>query len=262
MKKTRASTLDYLDRVTIVLHRPRLPENIGAVARAACNMGLSRLVLVAPGNPDRSRILKMATRSAAHVVENMVVYPDLAAALQPFHCVVGTTARTGGQRQDLKTPREMATELVPICENNEVALLFGPEDRGLTNTELRTCHILVTIPTAGFSSLNLAQAVMIVCYELILAGGQPVDRRMPRLANRHELDGMYDHLEETLTKINFIHPENPDHAMLNVRRFFSQVNLRARDVKVIRGICRQIDWYIQKRLKAIDRPKKRKPSRD
>ena len=244
----------YFDQLTIVLHRPRFPENIGAVARAACNMGISRLSLVAPENCDLSRILKMATRSAAHLIENTEVHPDLATALGPFHYVVGTTARTGGQRQELKTPREIAEELMPICATNQVALLFGPEDQGLTNAELRHCHALVTIPTAGFSSLNLAQAVMILCYELLLAGSKPIDRFVPRLANRRELEGMYEHLKETFIKISFINTENPDSAMQNIRRFFSRVGLRTRDVSMIRGICHQIDWYVQKRSEEMQQP--------
>ncbi len=105
----------YLDQVTIVLYRPRFPENIGAAARAACNMGISRLLLVAPEDCDLSRMLKVATHSAAVLIQNMRVFPDLVTALQPFHYVVGTTARIGGQRRELKTPREMAEDLVPIC---------------------------------------------------------------------------------------------------------------------------------------------------
>ena len=232
---------NYLDHVTIVLHRPRVPENIGAVARAACNMGISRLCVVEPEDCDLTRILKMATVAAADLVENMEVYSDLGSAVQSFNYVVGTTARTGGQRQELRMPRDLAEELLPICANNQVALLFGPEDRGLTNAQLSYCHAVVTIPTAGFSSLNLAQAVMILCYELMMAGNKNVDKFIPRLANRSELDGMYDHLKETFLKINFINPENPDYWMQNIRRFFSRVGLRARDVKIIRGICRQID---------------------
>jgi tRNA/rRNA methyltransferase len=224
-----------------------MPENIGAAARAACNMGISRLVLVAPENCELSRMIRMATHSAAHVIENREVYPDLASALQAFHYVVGTTARTGGQRRELKTPREMAAELIPICVHNRVALLFGPEDRGLTNDQLHFCDALVTIPTAGFASLNLAQAVMILCYELLLAGSKPVDRPVSRLAHQGELEAMYDHLEETLLKISFLHPENPEYGMQNIRRLFSRVGLRQRDVRVIRGICRQIDWYTQRR---------------
>lgn len=247
----------YLDQVTVVLHRPRFPENIGAAARAACNMGISQLALVAPEDCDLTRILKMATHSAVDLIENMEVYPDLGTALQPFNYVVGTTARIGGQRQEFKTPRELAGELIPICANNRVALLFGPEDRGLTNAQLRYCHAMVTIPTTAFSSLNLAQAVMILCYELLLAGDNPSDRFVPRMANRRELDGMYEHLKETFIKINFINPENPDYWMQNIRRFFSRVGLQARDVKIIRGICRQLDWYTQQRLENMQQLQKK-----
>ena len=241
----------FLDHVTIILHRPRFPENIGAAERAACNMGISRLMLVSPEDCDLTRILKMATHAAADLVENMEVHSDLGTALKPFHYIVGTTARTGGQRQELKTPREIAEKLVPICTKNRVALLFGPEDRGLTNTQLRYCHAVVTIPTSGFSSLNLAQAVMILCYELMMAGDKPTDHFIPRLATRRELDGMYEHLKETFIKINFINPDNPDYWMQNIRRFFSRIGLRARDVKIVRGICRQIDWYTQRKMENV-----------
>ncbi|MFP3870208.1 MAG: RNA methyltransferase [Syntrophobacteria bacterium] len=239
----------YLDQFSIVLHRPRLPENIGAAARAGRNMGIRRLVLVDPEDCDLSRICKMSTHCAVDVVENMEIYSDLATALHPFHYVVATTARTkGAQRQQVKTPREMAAELASISTNNRVALLFGPENRGLSNADLRLCHALVTIPTAGFSSVNLAQSVMIICYEVMMAGRQPAGRFVPRLANRRELEAMYEHLKETLIKISFINRENPDYWMLNIRRFFSRIELQAREVQIIRGICRQIDWYTQKRL--------------
>jgi tRNA/rRNA methyltransferase len=241
----------YLDQVAIVLHRPQIPENIGAAARAAANMGISRLILVSPKNCDLTRILKMATLTVADLVENMELFTDLRTALQPFNYVVGTTARSGGQRRPLKTPREMAAHLVPICHNNRVALLFGPEDRGLTNSQLRYCHSLVTIPTSAFSSLNLAQAVMILCYELRQAGNQPLEQFVPRLATRRELDGMYEHLKVTFLKINFINTENPDYWMQNIRHFFSRVRLQARDVKIIRGICRQIDWYTKRTVEDI-----------
>lgn len=241
----------YLDHVTVVLHRPRSPENIGAAVRAAANMGISRLRVVEPRDCDLTRILKMATLAAVDLVENMEEYSDLGAALEPFGYVVGTTARTGNRRQEIKSPRDLAEELLPICAHNQVALLFGPEDRGLTNAQLRYCHALVTIPTVGFSSLNLAQAVMILCYELMVAKNKPFDNFVPRLATRQELDGMYEHLKETFIKINFINLENPDYWMQNIRRFFSRVGLRARDVKIIRGICRQIDWYTQRRVEEI-----------
>jgi len=236
-----------LERVALVLFRPRLPENIGAVARAACNMGLSRLVVVQPENLDEERMLKMATAPAASLLAKMTISDDLGQALGPFQYIVGTTARRGGVRQELLSPREMAARLIDLSLHNDVALLFGPENWGLTNEELPFCHALVTIPTAECSSLNLAQAVMVLAYELFTAVSA-TPRFEPRLANSRELESMYAMLQETLVKINFISHQNPEHWMFNVRRLFSRHGLRAREAQVIKGICRQIDWYVGQRL--------------
>jgi tRNA/rRNA methyltransferase len=246
-KKTATEARVHLDRIAIVLFRPRLAENIGAAARAACNMGLRRLVAVQPGDLDRERMAMMATGPAVSLLDDMEVHDDLGQALGPFQYIVGTTARLGGVRNDYCTPREMAARLIDISRHNEVALLFGPENFGLTNEELPFCHALVTIPTADCSSLNLAQAVMVLAYELRLAvSDRP--RFVPRLANSAELSSMYAMLQETLLKINFISHQNPEHWMFNVRRLFSRHGLRAREAQVIKGICRQIDWYVGKRL--------------
>jgi tRNA/rRNA methyltransferase len=159
-----------LERVAVVMFRPQLAENIGAVARAACNMGISRLVAVQAQDLDRDRMIKMATGPAARLLDQMEVHDDLARALAPFQYIVGATARLGGVRNDYFSPREMAARLVEISAANDVALLFGPENWGLTNDELPFCHALVTIPTGDCSSLNLAQAVMVMVYELFTAG--------------------------------------------------------------------------------------------
>ena len=232
-----------LDQITIILAEPQIPENIGSVARAMHNMGIRHLILVAPRNCDLSKVLKMATGTSIDVVQEMEVYDDLKGALGPFQYVVGTTARLGIRRPAMTNPRLLAQDLIPISQNNRIAILFGPEDRGLSNEQLRYCHTIATIPTAGFSSLNIAQAVMIVCYEIFLAGKDRLPEKLPRLANRFELEGMYDHLKDVLMKIGFINPQNPEHWLLNIRRFLSRLPLRARDVRIIRGICRQIDWY-------------------
>jgi tRNA/rRNA methyltransferase len=242
-----------LERVAIVLFRPRLAENIGAVARAACNMGINRLVAVSPQDLDRDRMAMMATGPAERLLDRMEVHDDLAKALAPFQYIVGTTARLGGVRNDYFSPREMAARLVDITAANDVALLFGPENWGLTNDELPFCHALVTIPTGDCSSLNLAQAVMVMAYELFIAVSARA-RPTPRLANSRELESMYAMLQETLVKINFISHQNPEHWMFNVRRLFSRHGLRAREAQVIKGICRQIDWYVGKRLEALGKP--------
>ena len=236
----------HLKNVCIVLSRPRYPENIGAAARAMRNMGFEQLIVVDPQNCDLSRVLKMATHAASDVVEQMRVYEDLQTALEPFNYVVGTTARLGGQRQSVGSANKLAQKLAPISEKNRVALLFGPEDRGLTNENIRLCHELVNIPTAEFSSLNLAQAVMILCYELRRYNQPKAKTFMPRLANRHELDGMYSQLQDILVRISYIQPENPEYFMNNIRHFGTRMKLRAKEVSILRGICRQIDWYGKK----------------
>ncbi len=232
-----------LNNVSILLNEPSYPENIGASARVVKNMGLGRLIVVRPKDCDLSKVLRMATHNAEDVVSDMEVHEDLRDALLPFHHVVGTTARRGGRRTEIRAPRDLAGELIEISQENRVVIMFGAEASGLTNDHLRYCDTFVTIPTADFTSLNLSQAVMVMAYELFTTSIEKPRSFVPRLANRNELEGMYDHLRDTLAKINFINPENPDYWMVNVRRFFSRVGLRARDVKIIRGICRQMDWY-------------------
>jgi tRNA/rRNA methyltransferase len=234
-----------LDHITIILVQAQIPENIGSVARAMNNMGLRRLILVDPKNCDLSRVLKTATGSSIDVVEEMEVFEDLKEALGPYQYVVGTTARIGSLRPARTHPRRLAGDLIRTSQNNRVAILFGPEDRGLSNEQLRYCHTLATIPTAKFSSLNLAQAVMIICYEIFLVNREKAPEALPRLANKFELEGMYEHLKAVLMKIGFIDPQNPEHWMHNIRRVLSRLPLRAREVRIIRGVCRQIDWYTE-----------------
>ncbi len=241
-----------LDHIGIILVQPQIPENIGAVARAMNNMGLSRLVLVDPKNCDLCRVLKTATGSSIDVVQELEVYQDLRDALSPYHYIVGTTARVGALRPAMSRPHHLAKELIPVSQKNLVAIMFGPEDRGLSNDQLRYCHTLSTISTERFSSINLAQAVMIICYELFAAKRDTPPEPLPRLPNSFELEGMYDHLKGVLMKIGFIDHQNPEHWMLNIRRFFSRLPLTAREVRVVRGICRQIDWYTDQ----LEKPEK------
>ncbi len=235
-----------LKNVSIVLNRPLYSENVGAAARAMRNMGFERLVAVNPKDFDRDKALKMATHGASGIVDNMHFSDDLKRTLSSYHYVIGTTARLGGQRQVIQTPSKLAKNLVSLSLENQVALLFGPEDRGLSNEDIRYCHILINIPTTGFSSLNLAQAVMILCYELFIVETDEEKKFTPRLASRHELDGMYDQLKDILVRISYINPENPDYWLNKLRYFFSRIQLRAKEVSIIRGICRQIDWYGKK----------------
>ena len=250
------------EATAIVLKEPRFPENIGAAARAMHNMGFSRLVVVNPENWDLKRINMMATHEAANIVAQIRRVETLSEAVATAQYVVGTTARLGRRRPVIQSPVALADHLLSLAANNEIALIFGPEDRGLTNDDLRLCHKLVTIPTADFASINLAQSVMIFCYELSKKKRTAIDPHVPRLANRQELDGMYETLKKTLLKIDYIKPDNPDYWMNKIRTFGTHMKLRAREVSIIRGICRQIDWYGEKRYAdGLDQaPRSVKPS--
>jgi len=236
-----ATAKELLDRMAIVLVRPKIPENIGAAARIAWNMGINRLILVRDSLPERETMAKMATHKAAHLIDNMELYATLDEALAEFTYIIGTSARKGKQRFVLKSPREIAQETVPILPRNKVAVLFGPEDTGLTNEELKFCHAASSIPTADFSSINLAQAVAIHCYEFYytVTTSKKNQHDPPALATSFELESMYAHLEESLLTISFIEDVNRYHWMSNVRNLLGRIQLTSKDANIIRGICKK-----------------------
>ncbi len=234
-----------LDNVAIVLVHPKFPENIGAAARSAFNMGLSRLILVSEEEPERKAMAKMATHKAKHILDSMQIHQTLEEALAPFAYIVGTTARRGRQRGSERSPRQIIPDLVNFLPNNQAALMFGPEDTGLSNDELKYCHAVSAIPTADFSSLNLAQAVAIHCYELYhgLIHDKKELEPVPQCASSFELEGMYRHVEEALVQINFLEEKNHTYWMNNIRRFLGRMQLSSRESNIIRGICRQFIRY-------------------
>ena len=160
---------NLLDNIGIVLLHPKYPENIGSVARAAWNMGITNISVVRSEYPDHARMAKLATHNAAHLLDQMTIHENLGDALAPFSQVIGTTARRGRQRIPAKPPRKIMENILPLLPKNRVAFLFGPEDCGLSNEALSYCQQTSAIPTADFSSLNLAQAVSIHCYEIFHA---------------------------------------------------------------------------------------------
>lgn len=232
-----------LDNIAIVLKGPKFSGNVGSVARCAKNMGVAELIVVGNRELEDEEMRKMATHVAGDIVDGIRHCDTLDEALAGFNWVVGTTARHGWGRGPVVSPRQMAEQVVNVSQENRVALLFGPEDTGLTNDDLRFCQTLVSIPTAGFKSLNLSQAAMVICYEIFVAESNEGSGFKQKLAESRELEGMYDHLQATLSAIGFLLPENPDYWMTHIRRLFSRTTLLAREVKIIRGICRQIEWY-------------------
>ena len=236
-----------LAQLAIILIRPKIPENIGAAARIACNMGINRLILVKDNAPEREPMAKMATHKAAHLIDNMEIYQSLDDALAGFSFVIGTTARRGRQRFVEKSPREVVQTILPMLPNNKVAIIFGPEDTGLTNDDLKYCHLASAIPTADFSSLNLAQAVAIHCYELYygIVHAQKDMVLAPQLATSHELESMYSHLEDSFRSIEFVNEVNRTYWMTNIRHFFSRIQLTSKDANIVRTVCKKLLLYQQ-----------------
>ena len=228
----------------IILVNPKYPENIGASARIACNFGIEQLIVVAKEQPDQERMLKMATHKAADLIHNLQIFDNTPAAAEPYHFIVGTTARQGKHRILEQTPHEVMTELAPLVSGSRVALMFGPENSGLTNEDLDLCQFTSTIPTADFSSLNLAQAVAIHCYELSMALHEVTSTlNESDFANSYDLEGMYEHIEQVLTKTTFIRHTNKTYWMRNIRQFLSRTRIKKKEASLIRGACRKFLWF-------------------
>ena len=221
-----------LDNIAIVLVRPQYAGNIGSVSRAMKNMGLSRLILISPAQDPLSDEARMMATSARDILEKAKVYPAQEEALKGFRWIAGTSARKGRNRGPFIPPREICPEILMHAQMIPVAILFGPEDKGLTNEELAPCHALISLPTHNaLRSLNLAQAVMVFCYELFEASlasrenGEEALRRKIAPAEFQKVERMYAHLEELLLKIGFLDVNNPKRIMHTLRRIFGRAGL-------------------------------------
>lgn len=243
----------------MVLVRPRRGGNVGSVARAMKNMGLDDLVLVAPRTPVGVAAEHMAAH-ARDLLKSRRTVPDLATALADTTLAIGTVGREKVPRRQLEAPRALAPEIVAEASRGRVALVFGPEDHGLSNTDLDHCQRLVCIPTSDeYASLNLAQAVIVCAYEVQLAmdaAAKPQSKPKSKAATRRsaeraadtkgasgtEREALFQHLETALRGIGYLSPQNPAHIMRDIRALFGRGGLTRRDVRVWRGIARQVAW--------------------
>lgn len=231
-----------LSNVRVVLVRPRGAANVGAVARAMKNMGLRELVLVHPALMKSFWARAMAAH-AEDVLHSVRQTDTLGAAVTDCGLVVGTTCRGGIYRIAAESPRVASSRIAAAATTNRVALVFGPEDHGLSNDDLTACHQLIVIPTdSAYPSLNLAQAVMVCCYELHLAAvDEPQVSR--ELAPAEQVDLMFQKLQAAFRSIGFLHPDNPAHIMFAFRRFLGRAGLEEREVNILLGLARQIEWF-------------------
>jgi tRNA/rRNA methyltransferase len=235
---------EVLKNIRIVLVGTLYSGNVGSVCRAMANMGLSDLVLAGPQLcDDWADAAKMAVH-ATPILENLRRVPALADAVADCAFVVGTTARGGLYRQHVKTPRELAPELLRLAANGKVALVFGREDKGLFNDEIGQCTHLIRIPVhPAYTSLNLSQAVLLCCYELYCALGAyepPVEKSLPAVAaHKHKMMELW---RDMLLLIGFMKEDKADHMMQGVQRIFSRGVYSEDDVSIMLGVARQADW--------------------
>lgn len=233
------------EHITIILVRPQTPGNIGSVARAMRNMGLHRLALVQPARFPHPEARMMAC-NAESLLQQAQVYDSLEEAVATCHWLIGTSARRRQYRNPPLTPRALGDKLIDLCQQHHVGILFGPEDAGLTTPELNLCHELMVIPTvSAATSLNLGQAVMVTCYEILQARERPPSRQMPRLASVEETEAMYDHLRQAFAIRGYSDAYQIERVLDGLRRLFDRVELEQRDVRLMRGIARQLGWALR-----------------
>ena len=240
---------NFLNTVKVVLVGTTHPGNIGAAARAIKNMGIYNLALVKP-KEFPSDIAIYRSKAAKDILENAEIYESLEDAIAGCKLIVGTSARARSVPWPVFNPRDAAEEMRKISKQGNVAIVFGREDRGLTNDELGLCNFHVHIPSdPKYSSLNLSQAVQILAYEIRLAYSRDevisevkwdVD-----LANNEQTERLIDHMEELMQDVEFYDVENPRKLLLRVRRFFKRSKIDVMEANIFRGLFSAI----QKRLK-------------
>ncbi|MDG0996066.1 MAG: RNA methyltransferase [Gammaproteobacteria bacterium] len=223
----------------IVLVETSHPGNIGAAARAMKTMQLSNLALVNPGDLHDPSARARATR-AYDILDQAQIFGSLEDAIADCQHVIGVTARTRANAAKAFTPRVLLENLSEQKEALRVAWVFGRERNGLTNEEIDLCHSVCTIPAnPDFSSLNIASAVQIICYEAYCRGleSETSDHQQPTaIAASHELEGFYQHCWQTLEKVEFLDTDNPIPLQRKFRNIFDRTSLTSSEINILRGI--------------------------
>lgn len=237
------STVERQSKIRMVLVNTTHPGNIGGAARAIKNMGLTELYLVQPREYPAPRAVWRAA-GARDILTNVKIVESLDEAIVGCGLVVGTSARERRIPWPLINPRECGEKIWGEAARHEVALLFGREDRGLTNSELQKCHYHVHIPSnPDYSSLNLATAVQVLAYEVRMASLQDENGLLPSmdewdqpLATADELELFHQHLAETMATLKFYDPDNPKQLLTRMRRLFNRTRMDKMEVSMLRGL--------------------------
>ncbi|MFM2282140.1 MAG: tRNA/rRNA methyltransferase [Pseudomonadota bacterium] len=261
-----AGTNSELELITggpaIVLVEPQLGENIGMVARAMANFGLSELRLVAPRDGWPSEKARAAASKADHVIDGAVVYPTLAEAIADLNFVFATTAR---MRDGFKYVRDPVTATAMLRERDRsgarTGILFGREKAGLSNEDVALADEIVTFPVnPAFASLNIAQAVLLMSYEWMKAGigditETPFQAPEQEPATKEELFGLFDHVEEALSARGYFRPADKKPKMVdNIRAVLSRPGFSKPEIKILRGIISSLDRFSRKHPRGAGNP--------
>jgi tRNA/rRNA methyltransferase len=248
-------------KVRFVLHRPSSAENVGAAARAMKNFGLSRLAVVAPpawagtprsGGPgtageDVLTRARRVARRASDLLDAAEIHADLRAAVAAATWVCGTTTREVEGRPRLD-PRTLAAEVAARSALGEVAIVFGEERRGLSDAELELCQAVCTIPTSNaYDSMNLAQAVAVVAYELRATSSVPALRAASEPARHATVEALWDRARALLGAAGFLNPQNPEHILADFRRLLARADPTQREVELLAGALKALERILRER---------------
>jgi tRNA (cytidine32/uridine32-2'-O)-methyltransferase len=234
-----------LDSIKIVLVETSHPGNIGATARAMKTMGLKNLVLVQPKYFPHPEATAMAS-GADDILEQAKVVNCFSEAIADCHFVYGCTARARDLEWPMLLPRELSEQSYQNLQNGlNIAIVFGRERTGLTNEELWLCHAGVHIPTSPvYRSLNVAQAVQIICYELYQGQANTAFHSLSSdVVSSSAMQQFYQHLEQVLIDIQFMRADEPKRLLPKLRRLFNRCQIQASEMNILRGILTQVQKY-------------------
>jgi len=230
-----------LDNVNIVLVEPQVPGNVGSAARAMKNMGLSRLTLVNPWFPDHLQARYMA-HGSEDILDRAKRVSSVFEAVEGSVLIAATTRRKR-HNTPFMYPKDAAYEIMKYAGAGTVSILFGREESGLTNEELKMCQLFISIQSSEKQpSLNLSQAVMVIAYEIFNCA-VPEEKNEMDYARAEEIEIMFSHLKESLIKLGLREWNDGDNFMKSLRRVFSRTGLESRDVGSIHKLCSEIDKY-------------------
>ncbi|MCZ6857050.1 MAG: TrmJ/YjtD family RNA methyltransferase [Gemmatimonadetes bacterium] len=236
--------------VTVVLHRPQDIINIAVVIRAMKNFGFRDLSLVSPAEFDVRRVEGIAHKTG-DIVQRVKMFDELDEALGDFTLVVGLTARGRTAKRNVQFVEDAARDLAELDDSEKVAVLFGREDKGLTNEDLDRCHRIVTIPTTPeHTSMNVAQAATVTLYELFKARETLPDLKRPRRdappATREQLEFLFRDAETALDAIEFFKSRNEEAIMRTIREIAHRGPIDERETKLLRAMALEVVHYLER----------------